>query len=92
MTEKPVTVFHSPPQMYCSEPGCPCSLPMPPVRRAVVPNADAQVVRSYLYSNYTVVASDADTVTIEGHDYADFTLDAILTRMGSGLIFGKEIS
>lgn len=63
-----------------------------PTRRAVI-HASPETVKAYLPANYEVVASDGETVTIEGQDNAGWTLDGyVLPRLGSGLIFGEEVT
>jgi hypothetical protein len=55
-------------------------------------NINATTVAAYLPSNYRVVASDDESVTIEGEDVAGWTLnDYVLPRLASGLMFGTEV-
>lgn len=64
-------------------------------RKAVVERGGMTVeqVSAYLPSNYKVVDQDADTITIEGEDYAGWTLDDyVIPRLASGLIFAKEVT
>ena len=47
---------------------------------------------AYLPQNYKVVDQDKDTITIEGEDFAGWTLDGyVIPRLGSGLIFAEEV-
>jgi hypothetical protein len=59
-------------------------------RKNETPTRDT--VARYLYSNYSILAVLPDRIFITGTDSAGFTLDAIRDRLGSGLIFAKEIS
>jgi hypothetical protein len=55
-------------------------------------NISAETVAAYLPSNYRVVWSDDESVTIEGEDVAGWTLDDyVLPRLASGLMFGTEV-
>lgn len=62
-----------------------------PIRAAWV-GGNAETVKPYLYSNYQVADERDGKTLIHGADIAGFTLDAILDRMASGLIFGKEVT
>ena len=64
-----------------------------PVRTAVVfggLSATPEQVAKYLYSNYAVTESTESDVTISGTDVAGFTLESIIDRLASGLIFARE--
>jgi hypothetical protein len=54
-------------------------------------------IRSYLPHNFTAHESSGtihgDAILIEGYDRAGWTLDGyVIPRLGSGLIFAKEVS
>lgn len=66
------------------------------------PDKARDIVNAYLYSsssspngNYNVRAVQTDdercAVIIGGYDSAGFTLDVILARLASGLLFGEEL-
>ena len=51
----------------------------------------AEELARYLYASYKITSSDEDEHIIEGTDDHGFTLDAIIDRLSSGMIYATEI-
>lgn len=50
-------------------------------------------VTAYLPTNYRVVGQTPQAITVEGEDFAGWTLDGyVIPRLASGLIFAEEVS
>jgi hypothetical protein len=68
-----------------------------PLRRAVVTTRNGRPtlteVQAYMPGNYTAVADEGETIVIEGHDNAGWTLeDYVIPRLASGLISAREVT
>lgn len=52
---------------------------------------DISTVHAYLPSNYLIGEFSEEEIHIYGEDNAGWTLEYVLDRLASGLIFGTEI-
>jgi hypothetical protein len=60
------------------------------VARVVSKSSEFETIKRYLYGNFDVFRAQ-DGIFITGHDYAGFTLDALINRLASGLHTAVEV-
>lgn len=54
------------------------------------PRDSLKTVQAYLYNGFTAREMPNGSIRIEGEDWHGFTLDAIIARLASGMIYATE--
>jgi len=62
-------------------------------RTAIIetPRDSLKTVQAYLYNGFTAHQADNGKIYIIGEDWHGFTLDAVIARLASGMIYAREI-